>query len=402
MIHSPLARLALQLGLGALALLGGCARKNAAPPPQTTIDTLPGSVVRVRNAGPTAPDDWEIIPDLVIPDSTAGPDGLDNPTMLAVDRAGRLYVSDHVVKVFAADGRFLTIIGRDGEGPGEYRAAFIATADRQLIVQDPVLARLTVYDPSGRYLRSWSTICCAPAPPAADDHGRILVLAPAPVDTLVEHRYLRFRLDGTALDTLTLPPDRENRLWRLKTGFGSWSTRIPFAPRRQVAAHPAGGLLHIWPSEYSLIWTMNGRDTVLLFGRDWTPSPVPLARRKAAAGAVTSFVTRNRRNLGGVESAELASQIRLEDVPATAPAVVGLTMDWNGQTWAEVDPGLDTLHSHYEVFDSAGVYLGPVTAPAVFRGRGGTVWTDSSIYALQETADGEPIVRRYRIRRSPP
>jgi hypothetical protein len=77
-------------------------------------------------------------------------------------------------------------------------------------------------------------------------------------------------------------------------------------------------------------------------------------------------------------------------------------MDWNGQTWAEVDPGLDTLHSHYEVFDSAGIYLGPVTAPAVFRGRGMTVWTDSSIYALRETADGEPIVRRYRIRRSSP
>jgi len=395
-------RCTLRAGFGLAALLVGCGRRSVGPPPQTTIDTLPGSVVRVRNAGQVASTGWEIVPDLVIPDSTAGPDGLDNPTMLAVDHAGRLYVSDEVVKVFAPDGRFLTVIGRVGEGPGEYRAAFIATRDRQLVVQDPVLARLTVYDPSGRYLRSWSTICCAPGPPATDNAGRILVWAPNPGDTLVEHRYLRFRLDGTILDTLVLPPDRENRLWHLKTGFGNWSTRIPFTPRRQVVAHPAGGLLHVWPNEYSLIWTLNGRDTVLLFGRDWAPAPVPEARRKAAVEAVISFVTRNRRNLGGVELAELARQIHVADVPATAPAVVGLAMDWNARTWAEVDPGLDTLHSHYEVFDSTGVYLGPVTAPAVFRGRGRTVWTDSSIYALQETPEGEPIVQRYRIRRTRP
>jgi hypothetical protein len=400
---APIGR-ATRFRLAALALLVGCAGSGAERPGSATVDTLPGGVVRVGNAGPTwtSSERWEIVPDLVIPDSSAGPDGLDDPTTLAVDRSGRVYITDGVVKVFAPDGHFLRVIGRVGEGPGEYRTALIATAGNRLIVQDPVLARLSVFDSSGRYLRSWSTVCCAPSPPAADAAGRILVWAPDPSDTLQAHRYLRFRIDGSAIDTLVLPPDREHRRWRLKTGFGDWSTRIPFTPRRQVAAHPGGGLVHVWPAEYWLIRTRNGRDTVLLFGRAWTPAQVPESRRAAATDAIIAFVTQNRGNLGGVDSAEMAQQIHRDDVPTTAPAVLGLAVDWSGHTWAEVDPGLDTLHSHYEVFESTGTYLGPLTAPAHFRGRGATVWADSSIYSLQETAEGEPIGRRYRIRRTRP
>lgn len=43
---------------------------------------------------------------------------------LAVDRDGRLYIADmqtRQVSVFSSDGKFLRTIGREGEGPGEFR-----------------------------------------------------------------------------------------------------------------------------------------------------------------------------------------------------------------------------------------------------------------------------------------
>ncbi|MEX2602366.1 MAG: 6-bladed beta-propeller, partial [Balneolaceae bacterium] len=44
---------------------------------------------------------------------------------IAIDDSGRLYMADHgrlMVHVFQPDGSYLTSIGRDGDGPGEFRS----------------------------------------------------------------------------------------------------------------------------------------------------------------------------------------------------------------------------------------------------------------------------------------
>src|ERR1700756_4472390 len=73
-------------------------------------------------------------------------------TALDGDSRGRTYVGDwlqHRVVVLGADGRVAQTIGREGAGPGEFRAirdVQILPGD-SLLVYDPVLARVSVFAP---------------------------------------------------------------------------------------------------------------------------------------------------------------------------------------------------------------------------------------------------------------
>lgn len=85
---------------------------------------------------------------------------LRRPSGLAADPANkRLFVADthaHDVKVFAEDGRLLSVIGRRGEAPGEFNfPTHVAYVDGELYVTDTMNHRVQVLDPgSGRALRT--------------------------------------------------------------------------------------------------------------------------------------------------------------------------------------------------------------------------------------------------------
>lgn len=69
---------------------------------------------------------------------------------VAVDSGGRLFVSALMSQEFAvldADGTFLQIVGRRGEGPGEYQmVSMVVPGPTYIHVFDPLLARHTVLD----------------------------------------------------------------------------------------------------------------------------------------------------------------------------------------------------------------------------------------------------------------
>jgi hypothetical protein len=61
--------------------------------------------------------------------------------------------SESVVKLFDASGRLLSVIGRSGSGPGEFRVPFAPRfgADGRIHVPDFALWRVSIFDPSGRF-----------------------------------------------------------------------------------------------------------------------------------------------------------------------------------------------------------------------------------------------------------
>ncbi len=376
--------------------LPACRERTPAALATPRVDTLPSGAFHVRNVAPSAWADtsaWTLVEDLRIggPDTTTP---LEHPAGLAIDTQGRIYVSDGQVKLFDPAGQLIRTVGRDGEGPGEYRSAYLATLGDQLVLQDIALGRLSVFDSSGRFLTSWRTTCCAVAVPTVDTLGRIMVWSPS---ATAQHQYVRYQPDGRVVDTLRLPPLPPARLWELRTGFGHWSTGIPFAPQAVVGVLPATGLVYGWSGEYTLVATRTGADTAFLFSLAAPPVPLSEARRAAATAEITDFLARNGRNIGGVASEEVARVIRLGDVPTTAPAFEALTADRAGRLWVERGGG-DTLHSRYDVFSATGTFLGPVVAPARLARYGATVWTDSSVYTITEDPDGTPAIVRYRLR----
>jgi hypothetical protein len=380
----------------------GCASVDAPPLATATFDTLPGGIVSVTNAAPTAwADDssgWKFVETLrVSPDS--GPGQLNIPGQVVVDGAGRLYVQDHnpaSIKVFEPDGRFVRTIGRDGEGPGEFRAPMIGIHGPHLIVHDPQLSRLSIFDTSGAFLRSWKSACCHWRAIDVDTTGRITVAIPSESRPEYASGYARFSVDGATLDTIWVPRGGETRLWTITSdnGRGRMSRNVPGSPGDLQGFGPGGQLFHGWTADYRIIESRGTSDTVRIFGRTVAPLEVPEARRREV---FERAVAQTAKNYG---EATVRRAFRFDDIPSSAPPINGMWVDPTGTRWVSV-PSADTTLRLLDVFDDSGVYLGQLRKPGGSAQR--ISWIGAKeLVTVGETEEGVPEVVVYRIDRTVP
>jgi DNA-binding beta-propeller fold protein YncE len=89
-----------------------------------------------------------------------GNDILQRPTGLARDAVrGRIYVADthaHDIKEFDDDGKLLKVIGRRGEGDGEFNfPTHLAFAGDKLYVTDTLNSRIQIFDADGKMIEKF-------------------------------------------------------------------------------------------------------------------------------------------------------------------------------------------------------------------------------------------------------
>ncbi len=363
-----------------------------------TRDTLPGGAVSVMSDGPTAWRDssgWRLVETSRITGGDSAAGDLANPSGAVIDPAGRLYVADQsptVIKVFDRGGRLIRTIGRDGDGPGEFRSPILGIHGTSLVVFDPRLARLSVFDTAGTFLRSWPSICCHYSAISIDSAGRVAVRTTQQDAAGFTSAFIRYTMDGKVVDTIPVPVDGQPRLIELSRGGNRMRMGIPFSPGAAEALAPDGTLIHAWTGEFRLIVSRTGRDTVQVFGRRWAPVAISEARRQASFEPLAKDLARQ----WGEEA--VARAFSLADIPKTAPAMQTFFVDPTGTRWISVSSA-DTLHSTFDVFDTAGVYLGPVQGPWVGR-HFPYAWTAKEVVVGGENADGLPELIRYRIDRT--
>ena len=385
------------------AVLAACAvaacRPAEGPLAHVTRDTLPGGAISVMSDGPTAWRDsagWRLVEVSRITggDSTSG--DLINPTEVVADPAGRLYVADQsptLIRVFGRDGRLVRTIGREGEGPGEMRSPILGMHETSLVVFDPRLARISVFDTSGRFLRSWPSICCHYSAITVDREGRIAVRTSLEDRPAFSSAFIRYSMDGAVIDTVLVPSDGEPKYVELSRRESRMRTSLPFAPWQVDRMAPDGTLIHGWTGDYHLVVSRAGRDTMQIFGRRWTPLPLSDARRQEAYNTLARELSKQ----WGEEAVSRAFSVG--DIPKSAPAMQYFSVDPTGVRWISV-PSADTLHAWFDVFDSTGVYLGPVRAPWG-KEYGPAYWGADEVVVSGENADGLPELIRYRIERTP-
>lgn len=394
------------LSISLVAALTACSGAKAGGTlAKIRTDTLPNGVTRILSEGPTA---WAasqpatLVEEVRFQGEDGTPSELGEPRDLAVDGLGRIYVVDGkpaAIKVFSPDGQFIRTIGRDGEGPGEFRVGFIAIKGEHLVLQDPRVSRLSVFDTSGTFLRSWQSTCCYWSWIQIDDAGLVYVPSMAntkPTDPPRGTPYVRWTLDGVAKDTVWVPYQKSEKLWTLTVTEGgkmrmSMSMGVPFMAAMISGLHPQGGVVYGWNGRYEIVRSRTGADSLLVFGRDWTPDPISDERRSAEREAMV------KRTGNGIDPATVRSAFKLDDIPRSLPAYEALKVDPSGRVWARRYAISDTTRTSFDLFDSTGAYLGPVETPVGLPAYGVQAWTPNGVVAVVEDQDGRPTIIRLKL-----
>ena len=389
------------------ALLASCGGAAAASLARAVTDTLPGGIPRVTSRGPTAwPDSAgaRLVEEGRFSGDEGTPSELGNPQSIAVDGEGRVYVVDRkpaTIKVFTADGKLVRSFGREGEGPGEFRIGFIAVRDGHVVLQDPQVARTSVWDTSGTFVRSWHSSCCYWSDIQIDRQNLIYVpsmSAPKDGEPPRGTPYVRWTLEGVARDTVWVPREAEGKYWSvtLKRGgkaVSSMNTSIPLQPALSHTLHPEGGLVYGFTGSYAIVRSATGSDSVRVFGRTWTPDAVTDERRR---GEFEAKIAGSKESFG---EDNLRSAFKLSDIPSTLPAFENVRVDESGRIWARRYAVTDTTKTTFDVFDSTGAYLGPVTAGMSMSAWGQQAWTREGLVTVIEDQNGRPTVVRLKLTR---
>lgn len=386
--------------LGVLLLLTGvasCAGGEGQELARPLIDTMPGGIPRTMSPGPTGwlgESGWRVELAREFTGEPETPSELLNPQSLALDEWDRVFVVDQqpsVIKVYDPDGRLIRTVGGQGEGPGEFRAGFVALHGDALVLHDPRVGRTSVWDTSGAFRRSWPSACCAWGDIAVDRQGRIVI-------PTTGRGYLRYTLDGALVDTLEVPMNTPAmRLWTVSTvvngqPLGRLVAPVPLTPRTIQGFNPEGGLLVGWSADYQIAVAPRGVDTSAVFGRTWTPMLVDGAVKRRLVDRMVAD------HVGDDITEELLRRSFPEgEIPDRAPAFTAMHADGRGNRWIRLEPGADTAQAVFDIFTPEGVYLGATSirpAPPDFTRL---AFSRDGVAIVRENAAGVPAVLRFRV-----
>lgn len=285
------------------------------------------------------------------------------------------------IRFFDAGGRYLSATGREGEGPGEFKALsrLIRLPGDTLLAYDQMTTRLTWLDAQGKLLASTQV---------GDGLGSPLRFAQRLGDgslllTRSERRlgasfaggltrdtvtFLRATAGTDQRDSLFTAPGRESVV-EIR-GMNVNVARLPHL--REALTAPASDGFYLGINDtYRIEHRRADGSLKRVFLRAQQPQPVE--------GEYLDSLRRVRERESGAQSAR-----NLGDMPGpvTLPAFSELLVDDEGNVWVRTFPWPGEETSRWDVFKSDGQLLGTVTFPPRFRpthiGRNFVLggWTD--------------------------
>lgn len=389
----------LASGLVGLAACGDGPSPDAASDRwRGSVDTIAADEVDVRNTGGGA---W--LRDTVMAERTLllGEIGISEGTEattfgdisgLAVDREGRLYVADRMtstVRAYSAAGEPLTLIGSEGEGPGEFQSpmALAAGPEGTLVVADldgltlkaPPAPGDLATEPAGTW--SYPGYVQIYRPLGVNCQGTVYYpdqRSPSGVST-IRHFYLLVDFGEGVRDTLRVPKleGLPGGTPFVRTGPGGGRMvpgidRPPLSPVPSWDMTPGGKLLLGEARAYRLALLSPTGDTVRTIGRAMERRAIPREIRRESAAALQARLDTLPGPISDIEN--LPPDVAEVQLPERYPAHRDVRVASDGRIWVERQPLEDRPETTpYDVFDATGVYLGTVVLPVRFtEGRGYT------------------------------
>lgn len=331
---------------------------------------------------------------------------------------GRVMVTDGIdgtlLRLDFAAGRADTL-GRQGQGPGEYRTpdALFALPDGATLLVDLGNGRHSIFDANGTYRESFPIARGEPGrgmmmvlPRGTDAQGRLYFQAmPGPGsrrDSAAVVRYDRVRNAFDTVATVKLADVKES-------SSGSAANRnvmirpVPLSPEDAWMVAPDGRIAAARVSDYRLEWIRPGAVPVRGPANPFRPVPVRDADRKEwmeglASGLAVAVENRNGQtnvtfSRGGMRRGGDPNPADFE-WPAHKPPFTsgGVFVSTEGEAWVQRHVPAGEPRT-FDVFGADGKLIRRVVLP---RGRQLVGFGRGMVYLRETTDDGLVYLERYR------
>ena len=319
-------------------------------------------------------------------------------TRLADGRIAVANGSSGEIRLYDPSGRFISLAGRPGEGPGEFGSlGMLFRLGDSLVAYDYQLRRLSIFDDEGTFARSF-TLEVPPGRSGLSPRGaladRTLLVSTIRIFVHDEAKpgvsrdtalYLRYDFDGALVDSIGRFPGVQH-LVRVNGEAMSVSS-LPFGSRASTAIGGSGFFYGASDSyeirRYAADGTLEMLIRRLVEPRRVTPEDVSGYKEQV----LTAVGPRNRQ----------AAERMLAEIPfpETMPAFAQLQVDAAGNLWVEEYRSPADRHPpRWTIFDPTGQMLGTIETPDRF-----TIFEIGEDYVLGRWIDNFDIeyVRLYGL-----
>ena len=350
--------------------------------------------------------EWSFVEEARFGGGVDDPDGLSELKGLLVTQGGKVWAleaSTQNIRVFDSAGRMLRVIGRKGQGPGEFLwpDGMAAAPNGRVWVHDPQNGRFSIFTESGVFLRQQ----IAPAAGygwvwtgGIDQTGRVWDRLIEQTPEGSEGRVRRAAPDWSQVDTLEIPLCRppgwkpgDGMFWKPLDGGGPgaarYSVSIPFYPAQVLAFDWMSGAVWCAPSgaDYRLVKIgLEAHDTLASITTSAVPVPVSQEQRDSAIAGVRRFLARLNE-----------PDPDWGRIPGEYPLVAGAFVDDAGRLW--VRRGGTAKTSHFDLYSPDGVPIAMVRLPDATAWWIPVVTRGSMVWFAAQDADGIPFVVQGRI-----
>ena len=325
------------------------------------------------------------------------------PVDIACDSAGNIYVmdfSDNNIKAFDSAGKFLKVMGRRGQGPGEFNMPIdLVFAKDRFVVWDMGNRRLCALNLTGELIKAQNESAFSGRP------NRLRALPTGEIVLETEKTYFseadrpqdRFleilTPDLLPKKTIYVQPVLRNKYMRFESGMTNLPQ--PFCSDVYWDVSPSGNIVVGFSEKYEInIYTSEGVK-VTTFSHSFEPVKVTEEDKKSFFDGM-SYTTG-----GGVQRGAPDHIVKNTTFPRFKPAFNALLVDSEGnilvQTYGEKK---DETYRYFDAFDPLGKFIARVRVEGetLFPGYGQRPKViDGSFWLTKYGGDELPKVIKYRI-----
>jgi hypothetical protein len=312
------------------------------------------------------------------------------PRLSFVDDNENIYIierKDQVIKVFRSDGKHIKTIGAKGSGPGEFQTmTYLAvTKDGKLIAMDETSRRTSLFDSSGRFLKSshWQTY-----------YGNFIMIKSSSYITseLIYSGDRQFRqsfvkeVDFNGKEIRSYGEFSTERLNIIRQGKYTNYFSPPVSTSSIFAGDQDRGLFyHCVNNKYIIeVYDTSGK----LFRKIDRPyEPVPFTDKDAKE---------YRARFGDLTNDFFRKAIEEMEMPKVKSIVERMCVDDEGNLWIrtnEIKEEEDKIRTAFDIFDSDGYYFAKVwtaVIPSIFK--------KGKMYRMDTDQDtGYQSLKRYKV-----